>query len=221
MFRGESIHEDIYEYSLLKMKSVIRTTELILLWSVCAMLSMCRPQCRLVESPAQLTDTLDVDDEIYALSLPEREHWELDPDGVASIIVKNTISGIDLVAFYITDRIEPGNGPYENNEHDYRGDSYFHTDPLTGERSDVRFVRHICSSIGGWYGVFECDPFLQGDTVFVQCFVAKQEAPDRIMAMEVWGRFNTTDEQKALRKEVYQFIASTEWLSATQPRWQR
>ena len=162
-----------------------------------------------------------MDSEIYVLSLPDRANWNLDPEGVADVIYKDAKYGASLIEFSTTYRGDPGIGPYENNMHDYRDDSYFHTDLLTGERFDVRFDKHICSSIGGWYGVFECDPHVEGDSIFVQSYVAKQEVPDRVMTLQIDGRYSNPKEKDELKEEVYRIIASTEWLSADTPRWQR
>lgn len=206
------------------MKALLQTPPLLLLGSACAFLFACRPQCDLIEVPTSHRDTLryftGASYQVCSVIMPADGRWSVNPDRSDFIYHNGNRRGVSNVGFNIHFRGDPGIGPYENNMHDYRGDSYFHIDLLTGKRSDVRFDKHICSSIGGWYGVFECDPQVEGDSIFVQSFVAKQEVPDRVMTLTIDGRYSNPKEKDELKDEVYRIIASTEWLSADTPRWQ-
>ncbi len=109
-------------------------------------------------------------------------------------------------------------GPYEHNTHDYRGESRSYQE-FDGTEITRRYAKHICSPLGGWYGVFEYDARVEGDSVFSKSFVAFQELPEKLMTVRMNGRFKNKAELEKLRQEAFQAIASIQWLSANEPSW--
>lgn len=203
------------------MKRTDPTILVFLISSVC-LLTACRPQCEVVEVPAGNRDTLRYfngeEDDVSTVIMPTDGDWFVHPEGAEAVhaeVARRGVNDVHVRYFCRGDR-RLSSGPYENNMHDYRGETQ--TLKLDdGLPYEWRFVKHICSPLGGWFGVFEYDAIVEGDSIYRQDYWAKQEVSDRIMEVQIYGRFGTKDEQKKLRQEAFRIIASLDWLTANTP----
>lgn len=200
----------------------MHNTKPTILLCVVVLLTACRPQCDVIEVPRGHLDTLRSNrgsgSEMCTIILPADGDWFIQSQVLDYVFSSNDRRGLIGVQVTFNCRGDMKFGPYEHNMHDYRGESRSYQE-LDGTVITRRFARHICSPLGGWYGVFEYDARAEGDSVFLKSFVAVQELPEKLMTVAVNGRFRSKEEQEKFRQEAFQAIASIQWLSANELSW--
>ncbi len=191
----------------------------------------CGPTCKTIQINAAASDTLEASNERIAWVLPPNCQWAVNVDiapGEFSAVNQSLDPKLlDYCAVQVHQRTSSTTA-YENNRHDYFDDpknvmtmSY----PRGGIRT-MQTISHVCSSIGGWYGIKEgtVKGGEYGPVTWVKppptgyewlYFHALQESPEKYVTIWVRSIYSSTTQRDSIRQVVERFVASVDWLTPT------
>ncbi len=216
----------------LKPPIFLPTIILALLLSACllGLAGGCGCTCKTIQIDAAASDTLEASNERIAWVLPSNCQWEvrLDETPGGFLAVNNGPEPSIINSFYVQIHWRTKSaGAYQNNRHDYFDDADKETplQRLGGGVETERTIGHICSSIGGWFGLKEST--IMGRTYGAGTylppppppgydwlyFTATQEAPEKYMKIGVQSTYSSPAQRDSIRHVVERFVASVHWLT--------